>query len=412
MKKRTFRDEEEAAADLERRASEKRSKAAYTKVVSILKKHPDANEKALTHLVNLGYTTDSAASAGPRSRQAASVQERAEQRRASEALAHPTLPLEFKTADPKDLVPTKIDTFEQLTAPMLTIHCLQAIEPAVLSSSNLRSMILNKKNNFDSTKGEFLRLLEFCTGVDKNTAIRDRQRVWRLLEEDLKQQSVWRGRRCKDVKLLVDWPVEGIYDPLVTSTGQVCIRVRATNRTKIVPESKAPPKDWALTGEMCVDYNWSETRAVLTFTGAAPQPPPFKIIELFPDGLDHILPVYKSDFEAAQNMSVASGSKALLDQGADRIPTPRKVGSNAQVLSGPSLDPPPERGEQVAPSSPPPPVPFVRPRAAAGSASREGAEPSASASQQVGDDDEKDDDDGDEGEIDETDTVPPEEDTT
>ena len=40
MGKRGFRDEEQEAADLERRASEKRAKTAYNKVVAILKLHP------------------------------------------------------------------------------------------------------------------------------------------------------------------------------------------------------------------------------------------------------------------------------------------------------------------------------------------------------------------------------------
>ena len=92
MGKRGFRDEEQEAADLERRASEKRAKIAYNKVVAILKLHPEAREKAFKHLTSLGFSAEQEISKAPLSRAASSVIERQEARKTHELQAHPTLP--------------------------------------------------------------------------------------------------------------------------------------------------------------------------------------------------------------------------------------------------------------------------------------------------------------------------------
>lgn len=293
MGKRGFKDEEQEAADLERRASEKRAKTAHSKVVAILKKHPEANEKALKHLASLGFSAETESSKAPLSRAACSVLERQETKKTAESQSHPTLPKEFASSDPSDLVPAKADSFDGLTAPLITGHCLSAVEPGTLSTSNLRSMILKKDSSIDSAKNEYLRLNEFSSGKDKMFRLAGRFRVWRLLEDELRLQAKWRGRRCKDVTLPMKWPIDGIYLPVKNGDSSIAIKLNATGLAKLVPKSKMPDH-WRME-DLHIEYNWSEVRAALYFT-LGTDGTPFKIVELFPDVIDHILPEYHEEY--------------------------------------------------------------------------------------------------------------------
>ena len=331
MGKRGFRDEEQEAADLERRASEKRAKTAYNKVVAILKLHPEASEKAFTHLMSLGFSAEQEISKAPLSRAASSVIERQEARKTHELQAHSTLPKEFASSDPADLVPTKADTFEGLIAPLLTKHCLSAMEPGTLSTSNLRSMTLKfKEAGIDSAKNEYLRLLEFSSGTDKLARIAGRLRVWKLLEEELRLQAQWRGRRCKDVTLPISWPKDGVYKPVLMDNGKLAIKQNATGRAELVPESKMP--DTVIKEDLHIKYNRSEVRAALYFTPGT-DGTPFKIVELFPDVSEHILDEYRAEY--ALRLKQQQQHVNALEDISSGAKSPSSKGASANVASSP-----------------------------------------------------------------------------
>lgn len=347
VEKRCFRDDGDEAADLERRASEKRSKAAHSKVLTILKKHPDACEKAPAHLVNLGYNVDTTPNVAPRSRQQQSIVRRTEARKAQDSEFHPSLPEEYKSLDSKDAIPSRIESVEQFTSPMLVAHCLSKIELASMSTFNLRSMVLKKESGIHSAKSEYLRLLEFATGIDKSTRIAGPLRVWRLLEGDMAKQSTWRGRRCKEARLPMNWPEEGVYAAVMTTTGKLAIKIRTTGATKLVPENRIPAGPWSAEG-IRIDYNWSETRAALVFESQVVSGA-YKVIELFPDVVDHILNVYRDEFSAGQ-FQVPSQRKALEDSTPNaRIPTPRK--QSADAIAAACLDCAPEQVQSAGAGS-------------------------------------------------------------
>lgn len=150
-----------------------------------------------------------------------------------------------------------------------------------------------------------------------------------MLEDALSLQSTWRGRRCKEVRLPIDWPGEGVYEVCTTTTGKLAIKIRTTGATKLVPESRMPAGSWSASA-LRIDYNWSETRAALAFESSIVSGV-YKLVELFPDTTDHILRVFLDDFAAGQFQTQAQ-RRALEDAAASsRIPTPRKPPSGALV---------------------------------------------------------------------------------
>ena len=220
-------------------------------------------------------------------------------------------------------MPTKADTFEGLIAPLLTKHCLSAMEPGTLSTSNLRSMTLKfKEAGIDSAKNEYLRLLEFSSGTDKLAPIAGRLRVWKLLEEELRLQAQWRGRWCKDVTLPISWPKDGVYKPVLMDDGKLAIKQNATGRAELVPESKMP--DTVIKEDLHIKHNRSEVRAALYFTPGT-DGTPLKIVELFPDVSEHILDEYRAEYslrlkQQQQHVNaledISSGAKSPSSKGA------------------------------------------------------------------------------------------------
>ncbi len=291
-KRKDYAAQAEEVQDLQRRAQEKRNKAAYSETMAILRKFPHAAESALTHLQGLGFHMDAVQAQAPKSRQAQSVEDRVLSKKASSESLHPSLPDHCKAMSADVLVPTRFDTLDALTVPLLQAHCLTAVEPTTLSASNLRSMTLSGK--IDSTKQEFLRLTEYASGQDKAMHIVGNLRVWSAFKEFMQTQSIWRGRRCNDLRLPVDWPNEGVYSH-VEVKGKLCIQIRRTEVKKAIPTNKLP-LSFSM-GDVRIHYNWSETKAAVYFASGSDEVP-FKVAELFPTEEDHILELYKSDYAA------------------------------------------------------------------------------------------------------------------
>lgn len=172
------------------------------------------------------------------------------------------------------------------------------------------------KGTPERAKTEYLRLLDYISGQDKSFQLNGWLRVWHSLSEHLKQ-SFFRGRRGKDLELPVQWPDDGIFGHRVDQDGALLLFIRMTSSAKPVDKKKIPPGFVPSAGH--IEFNWSETLATYFFQAGC-NGPSVKLVELFPDPLEHILSVYHEDFQSFIG-ETAFNQKAIEDK---KERTPRK----------------------------------------------------------------------------------------
>lgn len=319
---------EEQATDHQRRAQKHRSRAAYQEVIGILNKFPKASPSALSHLKDLGYDINKPIEEMPKSAAALSTEARTANRKTATCPSHMTLPDIARDFPPEELVPPKIDSLEDFTVSHLAQQLLQHIEPGSLSTSNFRAMPL--RGAIDSTKAEYLRLVEFTTGLEKAANLTGAMRVWRIFRDHTIKLNKWRGRRARDCQLPDDWPNRGLYSVTVNTELEVLVTINRTSVSAKIPANKLPVTFDA--SAMHLEFNWSELRCKLYFVPGLAGPS-FSVLELFPTIGSHILPEHMDEYKAWQRdaASTLNTTRAIEDI---KLSTPQTGVSMLAIAAG------------------------------------------------------------------------------
>lgn len=249
---------DEQAANLERRAVEIRQKQALKEIQAVLRAHPHLSLDIVQYIRGLGLqATDST---GTKSKPSLVTEGQAARKtalkRKQDDIAS-EIHADFQDMDPKELVPPDALTFSALKLSMLQTHVLARLEPNALSVANVRNAY--GKGHGGAIKTTCLNLLQMATGLDPDTPIVGKMRIWENLWDFLAKLNKERGRRLADETLPIDFETRGLYDILVTADG-IAIRHRFTGETRSLSSSLPPGAHWK---DMELLYNFSDTRAAL-----------------------------------------------------------------------------------------------------------------------------------------------------
>jgi hypothetical protein len=265
-------DPEAEVANLQRRATELEQKIGMALVMEAMESHAWCIPQLVSKLESLGLVEQQGS--GKRVlrqtegvQQALSAQAVARQNRKQPSLPAPSpskheeAAMPAEDVDPTDQVPTKYWTLDSLSPHAMATKLLCQAEPTSLSMANLKQ--ITKKGEALMNHQKHMRLLEFVSGLPGDFGLTGVYRSWHRLADLVKQRSLHRGRRCRDVVLPVDFDDFGIYMILRDPSDCVAtiVKHRFTGQQVAFKPADLPPHENI--AELYIANNWSELRAAI-----------------------------------------------------------------------------------------------------------------------------------------------------
>lgn len=261
--------EEEAVANLNRRASEALQGLRRKRIEIAMNMRPSVIEHLWEKLSSLGLTDDQLKTpeGQAKSLQARAHEEKRKRKAEEQTVKAETAAQQYDETDtevlnlPTLFVPDKCLTLESLPMSTLRDKVLPAIGGQVLSSHNLRSML--KDGGAVGMKLQCLRLWELCTGCQPDLALTGRLRCLNQIILFGQQRAEQRGHRAMSVTLPPVWEEAGLVelDPVKTERGEVRIKHRFTMQQVLISPADVPPHQ--STADLFIAQNWSEVRCSL-----------------------------------------------------------------------------------------------------------------------------------------------------
>ena len=246
--------ESENLARREHEAQLKKDKGELDKVV---REQPHLAAIALRHLHNLGLDLTPGGAqpvAAKPSRQASGALKRKKTLMEKElAVDTPSPPSTAWSTE--DKIPTCYVTLGEMSMKLLA-SLLTRLNPVSFSAANLRA----KQGSRAATKEVYLRLIEFVTGLDGQTALGGNLRWWPGLYQALEDGVARLGERATHCLIQPDWTTAGVFR-LEASSDPDYVKFFHVNGT-----SSELPLRWLGGKEsthynLVIHYNWSDVKA-------------------------------------------------------------------------------------------------------------------------------------------------------
>ena len=259
----------ELVANLHRRASELESKIGKGLVAQAMKLHPWAIAELVSKLEGLELITVNETggkivkipekiTAAPLSFQAQAVADRRSPMKQQKALTNGD---DAASDIPEcDQIPSKYWSLDQLSPSLMSTKLLSSLEPAALSTHNLK--LINVKGKTLWNRQQHMRLFEFLTGMTPDSGLAGMMRSWPHLQQLAIARNEARGRRGRDITLPCDFdqPSLGLYR-IIPQDGAIEVHHRFTSAVKAFAVDECPP--FTTPDDLHIDQSWSELRAAL-----------------------------------------------------------------------------------------------------------------------------------------------------
>lgn len=318
------------SADLKRRAQEIDGQEAERLVKAIMIKFPSTAIKAATYLSDLGYTME---------QNAVDVQLKSKKKLSDEQrVGKPKINSKSEVpdgADPADVIDFRWESVGAIPVPVMIEKILAVIESGSLSAVNLRAYC--KTLGRGGSKFEIIKLFELCTGCDGDLDLSGQLRLWSGLKLYLSRQCAARGRRCRDVNLLtLNLEAEGVYRKLLED-GKLILYQRFTGSRRLLALQDDITTETF--DKIVIKANWSEARAHLVFPAEA-NLAPVKLLDLFPQTMDHIVESHRAEFHGHMQQMVqlsilapSTGKQKAIEETPRPVQPPMIIASSSPVAS-------------------------------------------------------------------------------
>lgn len=261
--------------NLHRRASEALTAARRRQIEVAMKNHPNVVDALWSKMQSLGMSAEELRklAATALSAQAQAVKDRNAKASTDEQVKLEKLKDEVPAAsatgvvDVVDPLADRVKLVGNLGVAALRDKLLPSINPAIMSSANIRAM----RDPQQLSQTSLLRYLEFATGWPMDMELTGTLRCMNAISSVAIERAAGRGHRESSLTLPAEWDTDGIYnvealDKLVEGAAGLYQAVIVRHRFTGAEVAIDMPVQIADMSMVAISYNWSETRAAITFT--------------------------------------------------------------------------------------------------------------------------------------------------